>query len=88
MLIAVKTGGVLVLGELSISYFSGSDYKSLAVPFVSFKAYEPIDDTRFLLGDHLGGLLVLVLDVEKKGGPVLGLMLERMGTISQPSTIS
>ena len=39
-LIAVECGGVLVLGEQSITYHSGSDFKSLAIPFACFKAFE------------------------------------------------
>ena len=32
MLIAVKSGGVLVVGELSITYLCGGDFKSIATP--------------------------------------------------------
>ena len=51
---------------------------------------EPIDDTRFLLGDDRGGLHVLMLEMtaEPAGGSVMGLVLERMGTTSVPTTLS
>ena len=88
MLVAIKSGGVLVIGETSITYLSGSDFKAIAVPFMVVRACEPIDDSRFLLGDHLGGLHVLLLDVPAGGGPVTGLVLERMGTTSVPTTLS
>ena len=87
MLIPIKAGGVLVVGETSITYLSGSDFKSIAMPFTIFRACEPIDNCRYLLGDSVGGLHVLLLDAPD-GGPVLGLMLERMGTTSLPTTLS
>ena len=85
----MKTGGVIVVGELSVTYLNGTDFKSIstATPHTIFRAYEPIDDVRYLLSDSNGGLHVLVLDAPDRG-PVRGLMLERMGTTSQASTIS
>ena len=58
MLIALKRGGVLVVGELSIMYTNGTDFKSVAVPITLFKSYERLDDCRYLLGDSNGGLHV------------------------------
>ena len=37
MLIGVKSGGVLVIGELSITYLNGADFKSIATPPTLFK---------------------------------------------------
>ena len=89
-LIPIKTGGVIVLGETSITYLSGHDFKAIAVPFMLVRTCEPIDDTRFLLGDDRGGLHVLMLEMtaEPAGGSVMGLVLERMGTTSVPTTLS
>ena len=46
MLLAVRRGGCVVLGEHSITYFNGADFKSVAVPFTAFRAAEPIDEGR------------------------------------------
>ena len=40
MLIAVAKGGVLVVGEMSISYLSGSDFRAISVPFMIARACE------------------------------------------------
>lgn len=42
-------------------HFSGMEFKTLPIPFSVFKAVGKIDDCRYLLGDHLGKLSVLVL---------------------------
>lgn len=44
------------------------------------------DGSRYLLGDHLGNLLLLVL--QHDGSHVVGLKTEPLGCISAPSTIS
>ena len=87
MLIALKRGGVLVVGELSIMYTNGTDFKSIAVPITLFKSYERLDDSRYLLGDDKGGLHVLVLDAPNSG-PIAGLACERVGTTSQATALS
>ena len=51
----------------------------------AFGAIDP-DGTRFLLGDHVGRLYLLVLAQES--GCVTGLKLEPLGTTSAASTIS
>ena len=52
------------------------------------QAYGKVDEdgSRYLLGDHLGNLLLLVL--QHDGAAVLGLKTELLGAISAPSTIS
>ena len=72
----VKTGGVLVVGELSVTYLSGTDFKSIPTPLTRFRAYEPIDDVRYLLADSLGGLHVLVLDAPDRGPCALSEAIE------------
>ena len=52
MLIAVRTGGVLVVGETSLTYLSGADFRSIAMPFCIIKCADRIDDNRYLLGDQ------------------------------------
>ena len=60
-----ERGGVLVMGEHSVSYHSqsGNPERSLNVPSMSVRATASIDEdgSRFLIGDHLGGLHVLAL---------------------------
>jgi DNA damage-binding protein 1 len=88
MLIALKGGGVIIVGEVSITYFSGSDFKTIATPATCFHAFEAIDPSRYLLADSGGGLHVLVLQFGPNDGSVVGLALERMGTTSLPTTVS
>ena len=87
MLIATSnSGGVIVLGETTITYLSGADFKTLPIAFSCFKAYGKIDDQRYLLGDHMGVLSVLVVTME--GGGVASLNLERLGVTSQPTSLT
>jgi len=89
MLISVPLGqGVLVLGEHTITYHSGPDFKSIPINFACFKAVGQIDanGSRWLLGDHQGLLYALVLS--SAGGDVTGLALEKLGRTSQASTLS
>jgi len=88
-LIALPFGGVLVLGETSITYHSGTSFKTITVEFSSFKAYGMVDadGTRWLLGDHQGWLRVLVLTLGDRN-EVLSLSMEKLGRTSQASCIS
>lgn len=89
MLISVPLGqGVLVLGEHTITYHSGSDFKSIPINFACFKAVGQIDanGSRWLLGDHQGLLYALVLT--HSNGVVTALALEKLGQTSQASTLS
>ena len=89
MLISVPLGqGVIVLGEQTITYHSGPDFKSIPISFACFKAVGQLDadGSRWLLGDHLGFLHVLVL--AHLDGVVTGLALEKLGQTSQASTLS
>ena len=53
-----------------------------------FQAFGKVDEdgSRYLLGDHLGNLLLLVL--QHDGSHVVALKTEPLGCISAPSTIS
>lgn len=89
MLISVPLGqGVIVLGEQTITYHSGPDFKSIPISFACFKAVGQLDadGARWLLGDHLGFLYALVL--AHLDGVVTGLALEKLGQTSQASTLS
>ena len=90
MLIPVPTasgGGVLILGQQSMTYHSGQNSISLSTPSVVWRANGKIDadGSRYLLGDHLGCLWVLVLKAENN--VMTGLDIDRLGVTSIPSTI-
>eukprot|EP01127_Copromyxa_protea_P023248 TRINITY_DN865_c0_g1_i1.p1 TRINITY_DN865_c0_g1~~TRINITY_DN865_c0_g1_i1.p1 ORF type:complete len:1101 (-),score=191.49 TRINITY_DN865_c0_g1_i1:52-3354(-) len=81
-------GGTLIVGEQSIIHHNGESFSSLAMKPTIIKAYGFIDSTgeRILLGDHLGGLYVLILENDQS--KVTGMKLETIGQTSCPSTLS
>lgn len=84
MLIALPDplGGVLIVGEQHIVYKSRTSVRQ--TPLLSrnsiIKAHAKIDDngSRYLLGDHLGALMLLV--IHTSDSMVTGLSLEPLGT--------
>ena len=86
-LLPVPSGGVLVLGENSISYHSGSLMKSCATPWSHWRAHAIVDDSRYLLGDACGWLSVVVLILSERR-EVVDIRVERLGRTSQASAIS
>ncbi|DBA79836.1 TPA: hypothetical protein ACH3X2_007673 [Trebouxia sp. C0005] len=87
-------GGVVVIGESVIAYVrkkrSADDQavKSIQINATIIKAVGRVDPdgSRYLLGDTLGNLHMLVLSHDSQR--VVGLKLEALGRISAPSTIS
>ncbi|KAJ3025018.1 DNA damage-binding protein 1a, partial [Rhizophlyctis rosea] len=77
-------GGLLVVGEGSVMYVceGGGERVSVGVLPTVFKCYEQLDEegTRYLLGDYLGGLHVLVLFSE--GGSVRSLRVQKLGEVN------
>lgn len=69
-LVTTHAQGVLIVGEQSIVYYNGTTARDVAVSGMSIKAYGRMDKdgSRYLLGDHIGGLHALVLKHE--GGVV------------------
>ncbi|KAF9925024.1 DNA damage-binding protein 1a [Linnemannia zychae] len=101
-LIAVPAplGGLLVIGEYSISYFNPAQMTAISITMNAtiIQCYNHIDQgTRYLLGDHKGMLYILVLEISNNAGsssfsssrsiPVAGLKLECLGTISIPEAL-
>jgi DNA damage-binding protein 1 len=85
--------GVVVVADQSISYVSGAHgEKSVSVPvdpmFVRAIGQVDEDGSRFLLGDHMGKLMMLVLDLEPKLGAVQELKVIPLGETSIPAAIS
>jgi len=92
MLIAVPEplGGVLIIGNESITYHSGSNFHTFAPPTMqnsSITVCAPVDDngSRFLLGDMSGHLFILLL---KKTDSQVNMKLELLGETSIPEAIS
>jgi len=92
MLIAVPEplGGVLIIGNESITYHSGSNFHTFAPPSMqnsSITVFAPVDDngSRFLLGDMSGHLFLLLL---KKTETSVTMKLELLGETSIPEAIS
>jgi DNA damage-binding protein 1 len=79
-------GGALVIGEQTIAYYNGSraQLKAISMKSTIVKAYGRIDSdgSRYLLGDHMGNLSVLVLKRDEEA--VTDLKLERLGEVRQP----
>ena len=92
MIIPVPTplGGCILLGEQTISYLNKDkgDTKTMHMDLCVIRAWGRIDDNghRYLLGDHMGLLYVLVLGND--GSKVLDLQLDCLGTTSSAKTIS
>ncbi|CAD7703040.1 unnamed protein product, partial [Ostreobium quekettii] len=84
------TGGVIVLGESMITYFGtgAQPHKTIAVQETTFRAYGRIDEdgSRYLLGDYLGRMYLLVLAHD--GENVLGLKLQQLGRTPAASSLS
>ncbi|KAG0292818.1 DNA damage-binding protein 1a [Dissophora globulifera] len=93
-------GGLLVVGEYSISYFNPahpSAPRSITINATIMQCYNRVDDqgVRYLLGDHRGMLYILVLILNGASGSsqssrqfqVVELKLECLGTTSIPVAI-
>eukprot|EP00871_Galdieria_phlegrea_P002229 jgi/Galph1/3006/GphlegSOOS_G1662.1 len=92
-------GGVIVLGQETITYISDSvlrGYHSIPVASTNFRAYGKIDSdgTRYLLGDEKGLLYLLVLEQSspfttssESDKKVTGLKIQVLGEVALPSTI-
>ncbi|KAG0048736.1 DNA damage-binding protein 1a [Gryganskiella cystojenkinii] len=97
--VAVPTpiGGLLVIGEYSISYFNPAhptEPRSIAINSSILQCHERVDDRgdRYLLGDHTGMLHILVLITQPASSPsqavrVTDLKFECLGTTSIPEAI-
>ncbi|KAK9711909.1 DNA damage-binding protein 1a [Basidiobolus ranarum] len=72
-------GGVIVVGEANILYVNGEHTVSLEINQTVMNTYGQIDadGSRFLLGDYLGNLYILVLF--HNDGIITELKLERLG---------
>lgn len=83
-----NTSGAAVIGEQVAVFLSASTTCSITVKPTLVKAYAPLGDdgSRYLLGDYMGNLHLLVL--EGADGTPTKLKLELLGKTSQASTLS
>ena len=84
MLIAVPAplGGCIVIGEQTVTWVGGAGRnRSISMEMTIIKAYGRVDDDglRYLLGDCLGNLYILILLVENNA--VIELKLDRIGEV-------
>lgn len=80
--IAEPMGGVIVVGEQLITYIGKTrSFKYALAEAVIFHSWGQVDRQRFLLGDELGQLKVLLLEV--KDDEVVGIKVEVVGKVSQ-----
>ena len=90
MLIPLPSGGVVLIGQASVTYFGGAGGVHAAViePTV-VQCFGAIDEdaSRFLLGDLHGALFVLHVH-RGSGSAVAGLSVERLGYTSIASTLA
>eukprot|EP00003_Mantamonas_plastica_P022436 TRINITY_DN380_c1_g1_i2.p1 TRINITY_DN380_c1_g1~~TRINITY_DN380_c1_g1_i2.p1 ORF type:complete len:1241 (+),score=459.79 TRINITY_DN380_c1_g1_i2:225-3725(+) len=90
MLVPVPSplGGAIIIGEQTITYHYGSGFQSINMPLTIIKTVEQLDDEghRFLMADHVGNLLALMLVVTNN--QVTDLKLEVLGETTCLSTIS
>jgi hypothetical protein len=84
-------GGVLVASEISITHYSASNAAPArcSFPATFFQCWGTVgdDDTRFLLGDHTGGLHLLMV-AHDEADVVLGLSLQSVGQTTCGSSIT
>lgn len=87
--VPAPSGGVLIVGELGITYMPlvGEEVSVVVKPtlFASCGFVDP-DGSRLLLGDVKGGFHVLLM--EKEDGIVTGMKLQLLGATSVASSIS
>lgn len=79
--------GALVVGTSTVTYYNRDVAKSASFRPVQMTAWGRVDDTRYLLGDALGMLYVVVIKHNGKG-TVVGVHVEPLGVTSCASAIS
>jgi DNA damage-binding protein 1 len=86
------SGGVLVIAEQTVAYMNGpgGDGVSCSMEPAIIKAVGPVDEdgSRFLLGDHMGRLKMLVLGLDGSQKAVSSVEVQALGETSIASSIS
>lgn len=83
-------GGVLIMGHQTICYHSGTSFMTIPIHNTKMCAsgWVDSDGSRLLIGDHLGGLHVVILAADSTGGAVKTAHIEALGQTSCASSIS
>lgn len=83
-------GGVLILGHQTICYHNGRTFTTVPIQNTWMCAHGWVDSdgTRLLLGDHFGGLHVVILSADDTGSAVKTAHIEALGETSCASSIS
>lgn len=83
-------GGVLILGHQTICYHSGKTFTTIPIQHTKMCAYGWVDKdgSRLLIGDHFGGLHVVILTAGAGGSTVKTAHIEALGETSCASSIS
>lgn len=84
-------GGVVVVAEQALMYVNGDKPTVTTATdpaMITSVAKVDADGSRFLLGDHLGVLRMLVLDLEPKSGSVQAMEVQMLGETSISTAIS
>ncbi|OAY75001.1 DNA damage-binding protein 1a [Ananas comosus] len=86
--VPMPLGGVIIIGEETIVYCSGTSFKAIPIRPSITRAYGRVDadGSRYLLSDNTGLLHLLVITHERER--VTGLRIEQLGETSVASTIS
>lgn len=82
-------GGLIILGETSITYYEHSENVSIQRPLEEatiFVTWEKIDSQRFVLADEFGTLYLLMVELDSKG-KVSGWKLDAIGSSSRASVL-
>ncbi|GMH52129.1 hypothetical protein TL16_g01162 [Triparma laevis f. inornata] len=80
--------GILVVGQKTITFHNGTSTKAIPMQPTMMQAWANVGDegNRFLLGDHLGNMYVVVISTQND--VLHSLHIESLGETSTPSTIS
>ncbi|GMH89221.1 hypothetical protein TrVE_jg3149 [Triparma verrucosa] len=80
--------GILVVGQKTITFHNGTTTKAIPMQPTMMQAWANVGDegNRFLLGDHLGNMYVVVISTQNN--VLHSLHIESLGETSTPSTIS
>lgn len=84
-----STNGAIIVGHKQLTYYNGKFSKSIPMEDKIILCYDQVDTNRYLLGDEHGSLWLLTIKQDDKGMCLVsGMVLERMGDVHIPATIT
>jgi DNA damage-binding protein 1 len=75
------SGGAVIIGEQTITYHSGTSFKSIRIKPTIIRAFGRIEPSKYLLGDHLGNLQGLHLSDPQNLGKITEIQLSHIGEV-------